>query len=108
MGPKIKRGDTVEVVSGNEAGARGEVLRVLPHKNRLVVQGLNIRKKHQKQMQTGGQRQLPSGIIEFEGTMHLSNVMVVCPSCDEPTRVGIQREDGRRVRVCRKCEGLLD
>jgi len=108
MGLKIKRGDTVEVISGNEVGARGEVLRVDPAKSRVVVQAVNMRKKHQRQAQTGGQRQLPGGIIEFEGSMHISNVMVVCPSCDKPSRVGIRREDGERVRFCHNCDDVLD
>ena len=108
MGIKIKRGDMVEVVSGNEVGARGEVLRVISAKSRVVVQAVNMRKKHQRQAQTGGQRKLPGGIIEFEGSMHISNVMVVCSSCDKPTRVGIRREDGNRVRFCHNCDSLLD
>jgi large subunit ribosomal protein L24 len=106
---KIKKGDTVEVISGTELnkGKRGEVIRVMPKARRLVVQGVNMRKKHQRQVQTQG-RTISPGIIEFEGSIHISNVMLVCPKCDEPTRVSIQREDGVSHRVCKHCEALID
>ena len=106
---KIKKGDTVEVINGKEInkGKRGEVIRVMPKESRLVVQGVNMVKKHQRQVQTQG-RTISPGIIEFEGSIHISNVMLVCPKCDEPTRVGIQREDGTPHRVCKHCEALID
>jgi len=106
---KIKKGDTVEVISGKEInkGKRGEVIRVMPKESRLVVQGVNMLKKHQRQVQTQG-RTISPGIIEFEGSIHISNVMLVCPKCDEPTRIGIQREDGTSRRVCKHCEALID
>lgn len=106
---KIKKGDTVEVISGKEIdkGRRGEVIRVIPKDHRVVVQGINMRKKHQSQVQTQG-RSISPGIIEFEGSIDISNVMLVCPKCDEPTRVGIQREDGFSRRVCKHCESLID
>jgi large subunit ribosomal protein L24 len=106
---KIKKGDTVEVINGKEInkGKRGEVIRVMPKESRLVVQGVNMLKKHQRQVQTQG-RTISPGIIEFEGSIHISNVMLVCPKCDEPTRVGIQREDGTARRVCKHCEALID
>lgn len=106
---KIKKGDTVEVINGKEInkGKRGEVIRIMPKENRLVVQGVNMLKKHQRQVQTQG-RTISPGIIEFEGSIHISNVMLVCPKCDEPTRVGIQREDGTSRRVCKHCEALID
>jgi large subunit ribosomal protein L24 len=99
---RIVRGDTVEVISGKEKGERGEVLRVLPKSDRLIVQGLALRTKHQRQIQTAGRTMSP-GIIQFEGPIHISNVMLVCPKCDELTRVGLLREDGERKRVCKKC-----
>jgi large subunit ribosomal protein L24 len=106
---KLKKGDTVEVISGKEIdkGRRGEVIRVLPKDRRVVVQGVNMRKKHQRQVQTQG-RSISPGIIEFEGSIDISNVMLVCPKCDEPTRVGIQREDGVSIRQCKHCEALID
>jgi large subunit ribosomal protein L24 len=83
---KIKKGDTIEVISGREIdkGRRGEVIRVMPKDQRVVVQGVNMRKKHQRQVQTQG-RTISPGIIEFEGSIHVSNVMLVCPKCDKAT-----------------------
>lgn len=109
MKVRIRKGDTVEVISGKleDKGKRGEVIKVLPDSDRLVVQGINISKKHQRQVQTKG-RTLSPGIIEFEGPIHISNVMLVCPKCDEPTRVGILREDGESKRVCKNCGSLVD
>jgi large subunit ribosomal protein L24 len=99
---RIKRDDTVEVISGNDKGARGRVLRALPKERRVVVESVNIRKKHQRPMQAG-RSQAQAGIIQFEASIDVSNVMLVCPQCDEPTRVGVRNADGRRVRVCKKC-----
>ena len=110
MKVKIKKGDVVEVISGSfeDKGKRGEVIKVMPQKGRVTVQGVNLRKKHQSQVQTQG-RSFTPGIIEFEGPMHISNVMLVCPKCDEITRVGVQRdEDGEAKRVCKQCEELID
>lgn len=110
MKVKIRRGDTVEVMTGGrkDKGRRGEVIKVMPKDRRVVVQGINIRKKHQSQVQTQGRTMTP-GIIEFEGSIDISNVMLVCPKCDEPTRIGVQRdEDGSNHRVCRACEALID
>lgn len=104
----IKKGDTVEVISGNERGKRGEVVKVLPGRNRVVVKGVNFRKKHQRQAPSGGRQQLAPGIIQFEGSLDASNVMLVCPKCDEPTRVGRAREDGKAMRVCRNCAAAID
>ncbi len=109
MKVKIRKGDTIEVISGREAdkGKRGEVIRVLPDEQRIVVSGVNIRKKHQRQVQTQG-RTLSPGIIEFEAPIHISNIMLVCPKCDEPSRVGVQRdEDGAR-RICKNCGEAID
>ena len=105
---KIKKGDTVEVISGNDAGRRGEVLRLIPAKSRVVVEGANVRKKHQKQQQTGGQRPLSAGIIEFESPLHVSNVMLVCPKCDAAVRVGWSRGGNDKRRVCKKCGEMVD
>ncbi len=100
--PKIKRGDTVRVISGRDKGTEGEVIRVLPRDSRVIVQGVNIRKKHQRQVQAGGRTMNP-GIIQFEAPVALSNVMLVCPKCGETTRVGIRREDGEVTRYCKQC-----
>ena len=112
MKVKIKKGDTVEVIAGNEMGKRGQVIRVIrsedPNNIRVVVQGLNIRKKHQKQAQTGGRQNLSPGIIQFEGPLHISNVALVDPKEDKPTRVSVKREDGKATRVARKSGEAID
>lgn len=109
MKVKIRKGDTVEVISGRleDKGKRGEVIRVLPDERRVVVQGVNLRKKHQREVQTQG-RTLSPGIIEFEAPISISNVMFVCPSCDEPTRVGLLRTEDTVQRVCKHCQAQFD
>lgn len=107
---RIHKGDTVEIVTGREQdkGTRAEVIKVIPKQNRVVVQGVNIRKKHQRQVQQQGRTMTP-GIIEFEGSIDVSNVILVCPSCGEASRVGIQRdEDGLPHRVCKACDEQID
>lgn len=107
---KIRKGDTVEIMSGrqDDKGRRGEVLKVLTAKNRVVVQGINMRKKHQRQYQVEG-RNMEGGIIEFEASVNVSNLMLVCPKCNTPARVGITRdEDGTAHRVCKSCEKQVD
>jgi large subunit ribosomal protein L24 len=102
MSFKVRSGDTVQVISGKDAGKRGRVLRVDPKKGRVFVEGLNIVKRHQrprslKDTQRGGK---VGGVIEKEGPIHISNVMVVDPGDDKPTRVRIERgADGARQRV---------
>ncbi len=110
MRVKIRKGDTVEVISGRleDKGKRGEVINVLLEDRRIVVQGVNIRTKHQKQVQTQAGRNINPGRIQFEGPIDISNVMLVCPKCGESTRVAVQRdEDGAR-RVCKNCQALID
>ncbi len=108
VGNRIKKGDTVEVISGNDRGLRGTVQRLLPKKNRVVVSGINIVKKHQRPMRAG-RTQVQPGVIEFEAPIAISNVALVCPRCGERTRVGVTREnDGRKVRVCKKCGEAVD
>lgn len=106
---KIRKGDTVEVISGlfEDKGKRGEVIKVLPKDERVVVQGVNLRKKHQQQVQTRG-RTLSPGIIEFEAPISISNVMLVCPVCNQPSRIGIKRTDQDVQRFCKKCEAEFD
>lgn len=103
---RIRKGDLVEVIAGNDRGARGEVQRINLERGRVVVQGVNIRKKHQRAT-PGVSTQ--TGIIEFEAAIDASNVMPVCGSCDQPTRVGYQvQPNGRKVRVCRSCGKQID
>lgn len=101
----IKRNDTVVVVAGKEKGKRGKVLVVLPDLDRVIIERVNFVKRHQRPTQKVRQ----GGIIEREGSLHVSNVMLVCGKCDKPTRTGIQvLTDGRRARVCRRCGEIVD
>jgi len=104
---KIKRGDTVEIMRGRDKGIRGEVLRVIPSAERVVVQGANMRKKHQRQVQAGGRTMNP-GIIQFEAPIHVSNVRLVCPNCDQPVRIGMLIEGDHRQRVCKDCQAVIE
>ena len=106
---KIRKGDTVEVITGNEEdkGKRGEVIKVMPGEHRVVVQGVNLRTKHQRQVQTQG-RTINPGRIQFEAPLDISNVMLVCPTCNELTRVGLNRDESGSHRVCKKCKALID
>jgi large subunit ribosomal protein L24 len=110
MRVKIRKGDTVEIISGRleDKGKRGEVINVLLENRRVVVQGVNIRTKHQKQVQTQAGRNINPGRIQFEGPIDISNVMLVCPKCSEPTRVAVQRNEDGVHRVCKNCQALVD
>jgi large subunit ribosomal protein L24 len=110
MRMKIRKGDTVEVISGRleDKGKRGEVITVMNAPVRIVVQGVNIRTKHQRQMQTQAGRQIKPGRIQFEAPVDISNVMLVCPKCGKAARVGIQRDEGGAHRVCKNCDQLID
>jgi large subunit ribosomal protein L24 len=102
----IRRNDNVVVITGKDRGKRGRVLKVDPAKNRLVVEGVNFIKRHTK---PNPQRQIKGGVVEREASLHASNVQLVCPECDKPTRLGRKiLGDGRKVRICRKCEGVVD
>ncbi len=102
---KIKAGDTVEVIGGNDKGMRGTVRVALPKEQRVIVSGIKLVKKAQRR--TANMRTEP-GIIELEAPLHVSNVMLVCPRCDKPTRVAYEVNDEGRVRVCRKCNEVID
>jgi large subunit ribosomal protein L24 len=102
----IRKNDNVLVTTGKDRGKRGRVLRVLPEKNRLVVEGVNFVKRHTK---PNPSQNVKGGIMEREAPLHASNVQLVCPECGAPTRVGRRLlDDGRKVRICRKCEGVVD
>jgi large subunit ribosomal protein L24 len=107
---KIRKGDTVEIISGRleDKGKRGEVINVMIDDRRVVVQGANIRTKHQRQVQTQAGRNVNPGRIKFEGPIDISNVMLVCPKCNEATRVAVQRNEDGVHRVCKSCEALID
>ena len=98
-------GDTVVVIAGKDRGKRGRVLRTLPREHKIVVEGVNILKRHTKAGQSrGGTRAIQGGIVDFESPLDYSNVMLVCPSCNRPTRVKhTVLESGARVIECRHC-----
>ncbi len=104
MAAKIRRGDTVMVMRGKDRGHVGKVKKVFPKMQRALVEGANIVKRH---MRARSQTQ-PSGIIEMEAPIHISKLRLVCPNCGEPTRVGFRFEDDRKVRYCKKCDGVID
>lgn len=106
MKTKLRKGDRVVVISGNDKGTVGEVIRVIPGESRVVVQGVNIRIKHQSQTQSRG-KTIPAGKIEFEAPIDISNVMLVDPKSNKPTRIRIKREDGKSVRYSVKSGNKL-
>lgn len=102
---KIRKGDTVEVIAGDDKGTRGTVHRVLPAEHRVVVSGVNLVKKHQRR--TGDVR-TQVGIIEREAPIDVSNVALVCPRCNKASRVGYRvMEDGSKTRVCLSCDETI-
>jgi large subunit ribosomal protein L24 len=102
----VRKNDNVVVITGKDRGKRGRVLKVVPATNRLIVEGVNIIKRHTK---PNPQRQIKGGLVEREAGLHASNVQVVCPECGKPTRIGKRvLGDGRKVRICRQCEGVVD
>ncbi len=103
---KIKKGDTVEVIAGKDAGKRGRVLRVDRDRGRVVVEGVNMIKRHTR---PNPQRRVQGGIVEREAAIHHSNVMVVSPDSGKPTRIGMKvLDDGRKVRVAKVDGAILD
>ncbi|MBC7265850.1 MAG: 50S ribosomal protein L24 [Anaerosomatales bacterium] len=100
----VRKGDKVRVIAGKDKGKEGKVLRAYPEKQRVVVENVHMIKKATRPSQRNPQ----GGIVEMEGTIHVSNVMLVCPNCGQPTRVGRRREDGVRIRVCKKCGKDID
>lgn len=106
MGAKIRKGDTVEVITGRERGKRGKIIRILSsnhHKN-VLVERLNMIKKHMKP----SAKNKEGGILEMEGPIHISNVSVVCPKCDKTTRIGSKPSGDKSVRYCKKCKEVID
>ena len=96
---RIRKGDTVQVLSGNDKGKTGEVLEVMPKTEKIIVKGINIRKKSVKPRKQGEE----GGIIPSEHSIHSSKVAVVCPKCQKATRIGYTVEKDEKVRVCKKC-----
>jgi large subunit ribosomal protein L24 len=98
---KLKKGDEVEVLSGKDIGRRGAVMRVYPTAGKVIVDRVNIAKKHQKPTKATMQ----GGIIDKEMPLNASNVGLVCGKCDKPTRIGYRFDGGKKIRICRKCGG---
>src|ERR687885_969333 len=107
---KIRRDDEVVVISGKDRGKTGIVLRVDPKKQRVYVEGLNLVKRHQRPQQVRGAQRAETvgGVIEKEGPIHISNVMLLDPKERKPTRIGVNREGGERVRIARRSGSKLD
>jgi large subunit ribosomal protein L24 len=102
----IRKNDNVVVISGRDRGKRGRVLQVMPEKSRVVVEGVNFIKRHTR---PNPQKNVKGGIVEREAALSAANVQLVCPECGKPTRIGRRLlDDGRRVRFCRKCNGVVD
>jgi large subunit ribosomal protein L24 len=105
MHARIRKNDTVMVITGRDRGKTGKVIHVVPEKSRATVERLNMVKRHTKARGP----QSPYGIVEKEAAIHLSNLMVMCDKCNAPVRMGkLRLQDGRSVRICRRCKGELD
>jgi large subunit ribosomal protein L24 len=104
MGLSIKKNDTVLVVAGKEKGKKGRVISVEPKKDKILIERINIIKRHMKPSKKYSQ----GGIIEKEAPLHISNVMLVCSKCDKPTRIGnTVLSDGKKARICKKCKEVI-
>lgn len=100
---KLKKGDTVKVLSGNDKGKTGEIMEVIPKTNKIIVKGVNVRKKHIKPRKQGEE----GGIVSVECAIHSAKVNVVCPKCGKASKIGYVIEKGEKVRVCKKCGAKL-
>lgn len=100
---KVRRGDTVRVLRGRDRGKKGKILSVIPAENRVIIEGINIVHKHVRPRRAGekGQR------VEAPAPLSVANIQLVCPQCNQGTRVGIQRTDGQRERICKKCQTVI-
>jgi large subunit ribosomal protein L24 len=102
---RIKKGDTVVITAGKDRGKRGKVRRALPSEDRVIVEGLNMIKRHSRARRAARQ----AGIIELEAAVHVSKVMLVCDKCGKPTRIGFRfLDDGKKVRICNSCQEVID
>ncbi|MEW6243221.1 MAG: 50S ribosomal protein L24 [Bacillota bacterium] len=102
---RVKKGDIVRVLAGKDKGKKGKVIEAMPSEGKLIVEGVNVAKRHTKPTQ----KIMQGGIIDKELPIHVSNVMLVCPRCSKPTKVGSRfLEDGRKVRTCKSCGEIID
>ncbi|MEN3046563.1 MAG: 50S ribosomal protein L24 [Candidatus Hydrothermales bacterium] len=104
MARKIKKGDQVIVIAGDDKGKIGKVIKVIPEKERAIVEGVNIVKRHRRFVSADR----PHGIVEMPAPVHLSNLALICPSCGKKTRVGFRFEGEKKVRFCKKCKETID
>jgi large subunit ribosomal protein L24 len=103
---RLRKNDVVQVIAGKDAGKQGKVLKVIPEKNRVIVQGVGFIRRHTR---PNPQRNIKGGIAEREAPIHASNVMIVCGECNKRTRIGHKlMADGKKARICRRCQGVLD
>lgn len=103
---RVRKNDQVVVIAGRDRGKRGKVLRILSGRNRAIVERINMIKRHTR---PNPQQNIKGGVVEREGSIDLSNLMVICSECDRPTRPRRKRlNDGRKVRICHQCEGVID
>jgi len=103
---RVRKNDQVVVIAGRDRGKRGKVLRIFPDRNRAIVERINMIKRHTR---PNPQQNIKGGVVEREGSIDVSNLMVVCGECDRPTRPRHKAlNDGRKVRVCHRCEGVID
>lgn len=100
---KIKKGDTVKVLSGKDKGKSGKIIRLIPKKGRVAIEGLNVYKKHSKPKKEGEKGE----IIDVVRPINVSNVALMCPSCSKATRIGMRIDDGNKVRYCKKCNKVI-
>jgi large subunit ribosomal protein L24 len=102
---KVRKNDNVVVIAGKDRGKKGKVRQALPKENRVIVDGVNMAKRHMRPRGTARQ----AGIIEREAPIHVSKVMLLCTKCNRPTHIGFRLlEDGRKVRICRRCEEVIE
>jgi len=102
----IRKNDQVEVLSGKDRGKRGRVLRIMPARSRAIVERINMLKRHTR---PNPQRNIKGGVVEREASLHVSKLMIICPECSKPTRVRHKTlSDGRKVRTCAACDGVID
>ena len=102
----IKKNDIVIVIAGKDKGKQGKVLKIFPTKNVAIVEGINFYKRHTK---ANPSRNIKGGVVEKEGVINISNLMVVCSECGKSVRIGHKiLEDGKKVRICRKCQGIIE
>ncbi len=100
---KVKKNDTVLIISGKYRGRKGKILKSFPKMDKLLIEGINLRKKHQKPKKTGDKGQ----IIEIPAPIHISNVKIICPKCKKATRIGYRIEGGEKYRICKKCDKTI-